>query len=165
MNEIVFDNYNISFVNITSLFNKIYKKVDSYNIELLTKEDINKLVMHFLIINLLEISKKRTKKEKPVFYFERDVFVLQKNMIFLNSFLISLKKLKKFLPVPILILERSIFVKNKTGDLKGLISQLSSFYTNREINSKELKKYLKTQEFYELTDLLSSTSTLKTLIN
>ena len=133
--------------------------------EILTKKDVSKLVMHFLIINLLEISKSRTIKEKPVFYFEKDVFVSQKDMIFLSSFLTSLKKLKKFLPVPILILEGSIFVKNKTGDLKGLVSQLSSYYVNREINSRELKKYLKTQEFYELTDLLSSTSTLKSLVN
>ena len=165
MNEIVFDSYNLSFVDVTGLFNVIYKKVDSYNMEILTKKDVSKLVMHFLIINLLEISKSRTIKEKPVFYFEKDVFVSQKDMIFLSSFLTSLKKLKKFLPVPILILEGSIFVKNKTGDLKGLVSQLSSYYVNREINSRELKKYLKTQEFYELTDLLSSTSTLKSLVN
>jgi len=164
VDELILTKYNLVYINCTELYTDIFKKIQEVGLDKLTRKDTKKLIFHYIITDFLKISKIRKSKEKPVFFFYSDKF-LDVNSSFLLEFINVIKMLKGFLPVPVLIFKNdSIFIKNN-GELKGLNEKIYNFYSNRNHSVKKLRKYLETEEYYQLIEVLKDVGSIKTLVN
>jgi hypothetical protein len=164
VDELILTKYNLVYINCTELYTDTFKKIQEVGLDKLTRKDTKKLIFHYVITDFLKISKIRKSKEKPVFFFYSDKF-LDVNSSFLLEFINVIKMLKSFLPVPVLIFKNdTIFIKNN-GELKGLNEKIYNFYSNRNHSVKKLRKYLETEEYYQLIEVLKDVGSIKTLVN
>ncbi len=164
MEEHVHKEYNVVYINCTKFYSKIFSKINNeYGLNLKSK-DLKKLIFHYLITDLLLVSKIKKSKEKPVFFFCSDEFS-ELNSSFFVEFLNVIKLVKSYLPVPVLIFKNSSFLTEKLGDIKGLNEKIYNFYFKRSHSIKKLKKYLEFGEYYDLIKILGEAKHIKTLVN
>lgn len=156
--------YNLAYCDCNFLIKDIFTQLQEFNISRLSKTDFQKLILHFLILNFLKINKTKTYTEKTVFFFcEDNLTGLDSGYI--NSFKACILKVKKILPLSVcLISDLSIFTKNN-GDLQELNQLNSNFYSNKNISSKKLIKYLKKESFFDLCSMLRCINNIKTITN
>jgi hypothetical protein len=123
----------------------------------------DKLILHNLFNNILEILRKETVNPsfKRVLYISED-FIRTKTMK--SPVLIKqLRVLKKILPIPFIVpLSNDAFL-GMDGRVKELNSKCLEFYKRKKIKLKELKRYFNDKGYKSLTATLSGTVNLKGL--
>lgn len=155
--------YNIVFIDcsffIANIYHSIVQLIEGINVN---DKDFNKLLMHFFITELLNKSKKKTFKERPVYIFYSKGIKNISCKRYLKSFIYTLKKLRTLLPVPILVIEEDIF-KVKNGDYKEVCERVNNFYYSRKFNSRKLKEFLEIGEYYELIKVFNNIINIKSI--
>jgi len=158
--------YNLVFLNCNDVVDYILKNLTylDLNLDLLPKKDLKKLTLHYFLMFIFKLSKDKEHKEKPVYYLTLDMFKGIDNKNFIESIIFTFKKLKSLLPVPLIILNDYNILKSKNGEYKGVCEKLVNFYINRKIETKKLKKYLETEEYYELIKVFKDIINIKTIL-
>ena len=164
MDQFCQKNYNLVYLNCKSILDTTYKIINNFDRSKMIGNDLQKLITHFTILKLLELSSNKKFKEKPVFYFLKfDVDNLDNQYV--TSFYKAYNKIKDMMPVPICIIpDIDIFIKNN-GELRELNLINSSYYSNRKHSTKKLLKYFKNESFSELLEIFRHPKNIKTLSN
>lgn len=156
--------YNLVYIDCNYLPKKIYISISELvEIDILSKKDYKKLILHYFLSELLQISKNKSCREKPVYYLTSHEIRLIDNKKYLQLFLEVLKKLKQILPLPLIVIENSSILKEKNGEFKELNEKISNFYVNRKIKTRCLKKTLEVGEYFELIKVFNNVNNLKSI--
>jgi hypothetical protein len=159
-------NYNLAYIDISDFVERIYSNILNLDIGIknLPKKDLRKLTLHYFISNLYRVTKKKKYIEKPVYFLNMESFKSINNEPYIKSLIYTIKKLKSLLPIPIIVLNNFDKLVVSGGDFKGLCEKMENFYTKRQFNTKSLKKYLETEDFYELISIFKDVVNIKTLL-
>lgn len=156
--------YNLIFIDCNYFLSSISHSISTLvEVDKLSKTDYKKLVLHYFLSELLSVSKRKTHKEKPVYCFTT-TFLKTLDEVYLNTLIAVIKKLKKILPLPILIIEEYKVLTNKNGEYKEVCEKISNFYTTRKIQTRKLKKYLELEEYYELIKVFNNVNNIKSIL-
>lgn len=121
----------------------------------------DKIFLHHLFENIIELLRKEHSTFKPVLYVPETAFKtgLEKSVVAIKQ----LKTIKRLLPVPLIVpLSESIFTGFE-GEIKELNNKCLSFYNSRKIKLQTLKRYFSDKGYTSLLTTLSSTVNLKGL--
>lgn len=163
--EIIQSNSNLVYVNCRNIFEQIYISIYKFDRDKLSKRDLQKLILHFLIVRILNYSKFKTLSEKPVFYFFTKDINLSDDEIYTAEFKKALKKANKILPIPLILIDDYEVFKKNNGGLKELNMFNSQYYSQRTHNTKKLLNYLKKENFTELSEVFQHTNNIKSISN
>lgn len=163
MRNFVYKEYNIVYIDCTDLVVKVYLEINKLDIDLenIKDRDLKKLTFHFIVKELLKKNKRL--RERPVYYFNTNLLNDFCDKKYLKNLLGSLKHLKSLLPIPLIFVENDdIFVRNN-GHLKGINEKISQHYIKHKKNTYKLRKYLESEEYYDLIKELCDIKNIKQL--
>lgn len=158
--------HNLIYVDCNDVVDYVYKNLVGLELEIdtLPKKDLRKLTIHYFLTYIFKKSKNKDFTEKPVYFLIFQTFKNIQSKSFMDSVVYAFKKLKSLLPVPLVVIDNYGILKNKNGEYKGLSEKMMNFYINRKIETKKLKKYLKTEEYYELIKVFKDIVNIKTIL-
>lgn len=157
--------FNLVYIDCKHLFDQIYLSTHKFDRAKLSKRDLQKLIIHFLIVKILNANKGSKLKERPVYYFFKSDILGCNDEVYINEFLKSVSKVSKLCPLLITVLEDSnIFIKNN-GGLTELNHICSNFYTQNKNSTKKLLSYLKREDFFELKEVFQCINNLMNIAN
>jgi hypothetical protein len=155
--------YNITYIDCSDLVVEVYLEVCKMKVPLcdIIDKDLKKLTFHYIVKELLKKNKRL--KGRPVYFFNIKFINEFCEKKYIKNFLYSLKHLKSLLPIPLIFIDNDdIFLKNN-GHLKGLNERITSHYTKHKKNTYKLRKYLESEDFYDLIKELSDIKNIKQL--
>jgi hypothetical protein len=156
--------YNLCYINCSTAVDLAYKNICNIGVSELSKSDLKKLLFHFIVIELLNISRGKKFTEKPVFFLYKK-YLTELPYDVIEQSIVVIKLFKNYLPVPFIVLDDgNVFKKNK-GELKELNERLVNFYIKRKHCTRKLRKFLQKEEFYELINILKDVNNIKTITN
>ena len=156
--------YNLIFIDCNYFLDSIsYSITTLVDIDKLSKTDYKKLILHYFLSELLSLSKRKNYREKPV-YCLTTTFLKSLEGRYLDALITVIKKLKKILPLPLLIVEDYKVLTNKNGEYKEVCEKISNFYTNRKIQARALKRYLELEGYYELIKVFNNVNNIKSIL-
>jgi len=82
---------------------------------------------------------------------------------YVKCFVSIIKHLKTLLPVPLIFVNNDDIFINNNGELKDLNERVTNFYQNFKKSTAKLRKYLQSEEFYELVKVLNNIKNIKQL--
>lgn len=162
MRSFDYGTYNLTYIDCSDLVVNVY--LDICNLGLSADKakgkDIKKLIFHFIIAELLKRNKKL--KFRPVFFIDKKILLEFTDKNYIKHFICVFKHIKSLLPVPMLILSDQNLFKNE-GEIKGYNERIYNHYLFNKKGTYRLRKYLESEEFYELIDKLSDIKNIKLL--
>lgn len=154
--------YNLVYIDCTDLVVNVYIDISKKfnDISTLKDKDLKKLIFHYMVMSLFK--KNKIKQKRPVYFFNRDIMLEFPDKRYIKCFIIIFKHLKTLLPAPLIMLEEDIMKKSK-GEIKGLNEKFTHYYMNSKKNTFKLRKYLDSEEFYDLIKALKDIKNIKSL--
>jgi hypothetical protein len=137
----------------------IFKHVNDINT--LKDKDLKKLIFHYVITLILR--KKKNSSKRPVYFFNKTFLMEFVDKRYVKCFVSIIKHLKTLLPVPLIFVNNDDIFINNNGELKDLNERVTNFYQNFKKSTAKLRKYLQSEEFYELVKVLNNIKNIKQL--
>lgn len=119
------------------------------------------ILFHYLFLNVIKLIRNSVieKGFKPVLYVSKNK---AETDVFDVNIALQIKKLKKLLPIPLIIpLDEAEVFYGAYGRIKEVNSKILNFYSKKKVKIKEVKKYLDNKGFNTLSNTLSSIVDLK----
>ena len=162
MRSFKYDAYNLTYVDCSDLVVNVFLDICRLNVSVdkAKGKDIKKLIFHFIVTDL--IKRNKGLKNRPVFYIDKKILLEFTNKEYIKHFICVFKHIKSLLPVPLLILNDQNMFKNE-GEIKGYNEKIHNHYLFSRKNTHRLRKYLESEEFYDLIDKLTDIKNIKLL--
>ena len=155
--------YKLQYNCIDSVVENTLLDIEGFKIEYCLSEQKFKhvkknVIFHFLFLNTINYIRELKIQDN----FKLSLFISEEIVIKDQEIITQIKALKKLLPIPLLVFVNSNYLfRGNYGPLKEQNNKIMSFYQNRKVKLKELKKHLNDKGFSALSHALSSVVDLK----
>lgn len=155
--------YNLVYIDASDLIVNVYLMIFKHvcDINTLKDKDLKKLIFHYVITLILRKNKNSSKR--PVYFFNKTLLMEFVDKRYIKCFVSIIKHLKTLLPVPLIFVNNDDIFINNNGELKDLNERITNFYQNFKKSTAKLRKYLQSEEFYELVKVLNNIKNIKQL--
>ena len=162
MRSFEYSTYNLTYVDCSDLVVNVYLDICNLDVSIdrIKSKDIKKLIFHFIVAALLKRNKKL--KSRPVFFIDKKILLEFTNKEYIKHFICVFRHLKSLLPVPMLIINDQNLFQNE-GEIKGYNERIYNHYMFNKKGTYRLRKYLESEDFYELIDKLTDIKNIKLL--